>query len=130
MTADFEYKCIQGEKLPLAPIKLTHLGRTILTEALIDSGSALSIVHGEIGEQLGLVHRGELVKISGAGGKETVLHMYELDNELAGRNFKSKFGLPMKRGDVPYSILGRDGIFENFEVKFRQRESKFALSDY
>jgi hypothetical protein len=130
MTTDFKYVIQQGIKLPLVPIKLSRLDKTIPILALIDSGSQMSVIHFEIGNQLGLKFRGEEGKMTGVGGKETKLCMHKLDVEIADKNFKFKFGLPARRSDTPFTILGRDSIFENFEIKFRQKESKFALSDY
>jgi hypothetical protein len=129
-TTDFNYKIIQGEKIPVVPIKLSRIGKEIVTDALIDSGSAFSVIYSDVGTQLGLPLRGETITITGAGGKETILYTHSLDAEIADKRFVFKFGLPARRSDTPFTILGRDSIFENFEVKFRQKESKFTLSDY
>jgi len=127
---DFKYKTQQGSKVPLIPIELSRMDKKMLTDALIDSGAATTLISCELGEALGLKHRGEVRKITGAGGKESIIHMHDLDVELMGEKLNFKFGLPQRRGDTPYTILGRDTIFERFEIKFRQKETMFTLSDY
>lgn len=129
-STEFKYKVQQDQKFPFVPITLSRLGKSVPAEALIDSGSPYSLITKEVGDILGLKTRGAPTKICGIGGQETLVYPTDIDTELSGRKFAFKFYLPFKKSGTPLTILGRDSIFEEFEVKFRQRELKFALSDY
>ena len=127
---NFRYRKIKKTKLPLISVVINRLGKKFSTEALIDSGAAVSVLKTEIADALGLPLRGNRKIITGIGGKETVGYLFNLDCDLMDKSHKFDFHIPIKKSDTPYTILGRDSIFEEYEIKFRQKENTFVLSDY
>ena len=122
-------------RLPMVHLRITQSNNTISTTALLDSGATVSYIPIELAEIVGFQFPGQYkVQISeGAGGKfnSYVVNFDRLD-VLKNRDIFQTFRnaeilVPGSHDLIPYAILGRDYIFENFDITFREREKKVVL---
>jgi hypothetical protein len=118
----FSYKRYGAKtQRPVIPIKLKNAGMVIGYEVLVDSGADLCIFDAEIGEALGLnVTKGRPREVFGVGGKASVYYLHKVEIEVGGWAYKIEAGfMPNVAGRImSYGIVGQNGFFENFIVKF------------
>lgn len=87
----FKYQEHQGQFYPSVDIELSHLGRTVVAEALVDSGADVSLFRAEYADALGLpVERGEKLQLKGIGG-EVTCYRHVVTFCLAGTSFVVPF---------------------------------------
>lgn len=104
---------------------------SLRTTALVDSGSSVTLIETEIAEALGYESEGEK-SATGAGG-EFQNWITTVDAEIlkGGRvacELKDiKSYVPKDVGRIPYCILGRDSIFGQWDIQFRERQQKMVL---
>lgn len=102
---------------PIIPISLNHKNHTIRYEALIDSGADFSIFPIEIARRLNISFK-----------KENIIYFSGLEDNLI-EGFKSKIILRIGKLEIKTNIvfadlngksgiLGQNGFFDLFEVKF------------
>ena len=117
----FSYK-EYGEILrPVIPVKISCGDKSILYEVLVDSGSDKCFFDWEIGEMIGInTDNSELNEVFGIGGKISLYYTHpvtltvgDVSNEIIA-GFIPKIG----GGIVPYGLVGQNGFFNNFSVKF------------
>jgi len=118
-------------KLPLLRVRLVHHGRSILTIALIDSGSTATFLQREIASLLNLESVGT-TEVVAAGGRimADIAALEALELMKGGQvfgEFREVFVLVPQQDGLPYSILGRDTIFQVFDIQFRERSARFIL---
>ncbi len=119
-------------KLPTVETYLRSPEAEFTSFALIDSGAIASFIQKEEADLLGLKPQKDAAgkevtaEAEGAGGEfkcyETVVQ--ELTVRKNGVPFHSYRGrqvlVPEKAETLPYSILGRDTIFKQFDITFRE----------
>jgi hypothetical protein len=106
---------------PVIPIRLKNGNVNIGYEVLVDSGADLCIFDAEIGEALGLdIIKGKPREVFGVGGKASVYYLHKVDIEVGGWTYKIDAGfMPNVAGRIMlYGLVGQNGFFENFIVKF------------
>lgn len=117
----FSYK-EYGEILrPVIPVKISSGGKSISYEVLVDSGSDKCFFDWEIGEIIGInTKNSELHEVFGVGGKISLYYTHpvtltvgNISNEIIA-GFIPKIG----GGIVPYGLVGQNGFFDKFSVKF------------
>jgi hypothetical protein len=120
----YEYK---GErlKLPMVNVRLRGLVTSLRTPALVDSGATLTFIPPELAEAVGLQLVEKNAEATGAGG-DFANDLYEYEMEiLQGAQiihpFRGRAFVPQEEGRVPYVILGRDAIFQEYDITFRER---------
>lgn len=108
-------------KRPFIPIKLTGAKNTWQGNALVDSGADRSLFSIEIGKYLGLNFSKSKGELFGGIGKDRVLvHNQEISLEIIGLAAKIKITAGfMSQTNIP-AILGQEGFFDNFRVKFER----------
>lgn len=121
-------------KLPLIKIVIKHKEKKISTVALIDSGATATFLPYEIAvDILELPTVKDDVEVTGAGStfpnilmnvekitlKKGVNGICELENVLVH--------VPKPPAEIPYAVLGRDTVFQLFEITFRENEGRFLL---
>ena len=121
-------------RLPLLKIELEHEKKRMSTVALLDSGATATFLPYEIAyDILELAVEKEDVEVVGAGAtfpnflsrinkmtlKKGVNGICELEDVMVH--------VPKPPAEIPYAVLGRDTIFQLFDVTFRERDEKFLL---
>lgn len=106
---------------PVIPIKLKNGDIAIGYEVLVDSGADLCIFDAEIGEAIGLdVKKGRPREVFGVGGKASIYYLHKVEIDVGGWVYKIDAGFMSNVAGriMPYGIVGQNGFFENFIVKF------------
>jgi hypothetical protein len=120
-------------RLPLVHIRVKHGDLSLRTIGLVDSGATASFVPREITDLLGVELPSEIHDSVGAGGLFQT-HLCEIDmiEVLKGAQLCSRFEhvkvhIPVKQDAIPYAILGRDSIFWEHDITFRERRQHTIL---
>lgn len=117
----FYYKRYNQTSRPVIPIKLKKGAVEIGYEVLVDSGADICLFDAEIGEFLGInVRSGKPQEVFGVGGKVSIYFLHKISIEVGGWPYEIEVGfMPNVAGNVmPYGIVGQNGFFNNFVVKF------------
>jgi len=125
-----------GEKsfrLPMIKVRL-EAKEKVSTTALIDSGATTSFLPYDLAiEILGLAVEKEDVEVIGAGSKffcDIVklpkLTVFKGVNPLCEFT-DGLFHVPKPPTEIPYAVLGRDTIFQIYQIVFREPDERFIL---
>ncbi|MEO6239813.1 MAG: aspartyl protease family protein [Bacteroidia bacterium] len=118
---------------PIIPIQLIHNNQKIGYEVLVDSGADLCVFNAEIGEAIGIdIERGKRRMISGIGGKSAIMFLHTVQIKVGEQEYKIEAGfMPDVAGRViQYGVVGQQGFFENFIVKFDYQKEEIELKNY
>jgi hypothetical protein len=100
-------------------------GRPVTQGFYVDSGADHTLISYKIGRLLGCTaDSGGIHEIHGVNGVVGVIYV-TLSVAMAGRSFKAPVAWAQME-EVPL-LLGRAGVFDQFEIRFRQnrREVRF-----
>lgn len=114
-------------RLPLVHVRLVHNSNTIRTDALVDSGATTTFIPIELADVLEMELPNETHDAVGAGGAfPTYTSKIGAIEVLKGfrvfcrmKNFDVL--VPKNPDVIPHSILGRDSIFWDNDITFRER---------
>jgi hypothetical protein len=114
-------------RLPLVHIRIKHGTDSIRTDALVDSGATGTFIPVELSEILGIERPSETQDAVGAGGTFPTF-VTTIDEIQILKNFrvfcklrKLTVSIPLDPDAIPHSILGRDSIFWQNDITFRER---------
>ncbi len=98
--------------------------------ALIDSGAADTIFHGDIGRQIGLrIEDGPTAQHRGVGGQIILSHFHQVRLFVGGHAVSIYAGFCDQVEPKP-GLLGMRGFFEHFKVAFDYRKQIIAVAPY
>ena len=121
----FEYKPLpssKGKMYPLAKIDLLYENKKQIFWPIIDSGANVSIFPKAVGDALGIDFEGEPEPVEGVMG--TFLgYSHYVNIKLGDYHQPISIRALFLMGD-PYPLLGREGLFEKFDVLFQERLKK------
>lgn len=114
---------------PMIPIQLINGYRSIMTEALIDTGADYCIFNCGYAEPLGIEYeKGVLYKIKGISNTIENVFFHEL--ELKIMNYEeSKCIIPIGfiRSRSVGGLLGQKGFMDKFKISFERYNNKFEI---
>ena len=120
---EFPYTFHKGYIVPIIPI-------TILNEkvwAYVDSGAMFSIFHTQTALRMRInVQDGRLQMIVVGDGSYIPIYLHDLTLRLGGFELKAPIGFSERLG-VGFNILGRNGIFDQFQVCFNDHTRKVTF---
>jgi hypothetical protein len=120
---EFPYTSHKGYLLPIIPI-------TILNEKIwvyVDSGAMFSIFHTETAKRMGInLQNGRLQMIVVGDGSYIPTYLHELTLGLGDFEVTAPIGFSERLG-VGFNILGRKGIFDQFQVCFNDHIRKVTF---
>jgi len=120
----FEYK-----NYPLIPIKFFYDGKeTPYIEALLDSGGDFIVIPYPIAQYLGL-KLSKAGRVDTAGGSARLYKanvMMEISDKEKNYVYHDIEIHVSTRNDIPV-LLGRNPIFEDYEIIFRKKDDKLLL---
>lgn len=132
----FRYKEVRLEdgsviRRPIIPITLSHDGKVVTVEAIIDSGSDYSLIPKEIAEDLGLVLGKSLTEICGIGdGKcktvQSNVNVMVTDGRKTVRLLNMPIGV-LAEGEIEEILIGRIPFFAEFDVTFAENSNRIEL---
>lgn len=114
------------------PIEILNGKESITYEVLVDSGADLCIFNSEIADSIGIDWRkGEKREVFGIGGKVSIYYLMPIEIKVGGWSYKIKAGfMPDVAGKVMnYGVVGQNGFFENFVVKFDFKKEEIELKN-
>ncbi|MEM2100565.1 MAG: hypothetical protein QXP45_04445 [Thermoproteota archaeon] len=106
---------------PIAEFEVETRSGWITLLAYIDSGADVSILPASFLKAFGImVEEEEIREIRGVGGAKVPIVVKDVKMRMGQQVFNSKIAIALVE-DVPY-ILGREGVFDKFEICFKQRD--------
>lgn len=121
-------------RLPLVHVLIESPTNATSTIALVDSGATSSFIPYAIAEEiLQLPPVGDENEAVGAGGtfKTYSVKVDKLSLMKGSKPFVEykdvELLVPKPPQDLPYVVLGRDGIFHTFDITFRERKEKIVF---
>lgn len=115
-------------KMPLIRINIEHKGNDVDILALVDSGADFCIFPGDLGRGLGIdVESGKMAKTIGVGNTVTTLYFHDIIISVGGHKKSIYAGFT---DDVPVSLLGNAGFFDNFDVRLDYLKDKIKITPY
>lgn len=98
--------------------------------ALIDSGADYCIFHAQIGELLGLnIKSGKALTFHGTSGEPQQAYFHEITFKVGGVSHKCNVGFSEDMKKLPYGLLGQDGFFDKWVVKFEYNKENIELKE-
>ena len=119
-------------ELPFLDIRLIGpTGRSLITNALIDSGATASFVPRNLAQLLKLRYMDSRTTY-GAGGKfraqtSSVIIQYLKNGVVKGTSADATVYVPFDDSNIPYSILGRNTVFRAYEILFLELGQEICL---
>lgn len=103
-------------------------GNWIEFHPYIDSGADVTLIPLSLGKLLGLdATSGDVDRIGGISGSIQVVYLPQ-KLRIGTIDFTAKIGWALKERVPP--LLGRDGVFDLFEVAFRQKEGVILFTPH
>ena len=116
---------------PIIPIGISFNNRALRYNALIDSGADFCIFDAEIGEYLNInIRTGTKEPFGGIqerGSAEAFLHQVTIN--IGGWDYKTIVGFTYDIAKYGFGILGQEGFFDIFVVKFDLINEVIELKD-
>jgi len=98
---------------------------------LIDSGADYCIFHAEIGEQLGLdIKSGIPLIFFGTSGQPQKAFFHEVSFKIGGHSKRYMVGFSYDMSKLAYGLLGQDGFFDKWNVKFEYQKENIELKEF
>lgn len=117
----FRYKKYSSTVLrPVIPIEIFYKDKPVKYEVLVDSGADINIFDADIAQVLGIdLTSGEKSTVSGITGAGKPYYIHKVDLRIGGHMFKDiKVGFLKEMGAYGYGVVGQNGFFDLFIVKF------------
>lgn len=95
---------------------------------LIDSGADYCLFHASIGEQLGLdIKKGKALTFFGTSGEPQKAYFHKISFKIGGHDHVAEVGFSYEMEGLAYGILGQDGFFNKWTVKFEYQKENIEL---
>lgn len=96
---------------------------------LIDSGADYCIFHASIGEILGLdIKSGKPLTFFGTSGEPQKAYFHKITFKVGGNSHTCFVGFSYDMEKLAYGILGQDGFFDSWNVKFEYSKEVIELN--
>src|SRR3989338_5209428 len=113
-------KDASGNLFPIILFQAEYKKSISKTSALIDSGATISIFREDVAKQLGLnITKGDPTLLGGVGGRIKG-YVHNLKLKIAGKNLFVPVVFSYEYS-VSFNLLGRSGLFENFQITFDEK---------
>ncbi len=128
----FKYKSYGDALRPVIPVTLLYKGAYVDYEVLVDSGSDHCFFDSEIGEDIGIYKsNSEIKEVFGVGGKISLYYKHKVTIRIGKKSFETEVGfMPNLGGNiVSYGIVGQQGFFDKFIVRFDYIKEEVELKE-
>ena len=97
---------------------------------LIDSGADYCMFHAKIGEELGLdIQSGKSITFYGTSGEPQKAYFHKVTFKVGGIEHTCEVGFSYEMEKLPYGLLGQDGFFDKWTVKFEYHKENAELKE-
>ncbi|OGM77332.1 hypothetical protein A2188_01120 [Candidatus Woesebacteria bacterium RIFOXYA1_FULL_43_9] len=98
--------------------------------ALIDSGADYCMFHALVGEELGLdIKSGRLLTFFGTSGEPQKAYFHKVTFSIGGHSHTCEVGFSYDLEKLAYGLLGQDGFFDKWIVKFEYHKENVELKE-
>lgn len=98
--------------------------------ALIDSGADYCMFHAKIGEMLDLdIKKGKPLIFYGTSGEPQKAYFHKVTFKVGGIDHLCEVGFSYDMEKLPYGLLGQDGFFNKWIVKFEYHKENVELKE-
>lgn len=106
-------------KIPVAEIEIQDSHKQWkFIKLMVDSGAVISLFKKSFGELLGIdLKKGRPLKLGGIGKGKIKTYVHPINTKIG--NFQLKIDAAFAENDLPPNLLGRIGIFDTLEIRFR-----------
>lgn len=118
MPSSIEFPFSDDEALPTIPITMSHAGFSVSANALLDTGSAVSLLPYDIGLQLGAIWEEQTVRLPLAGNLATVEARGVFVDVQIGNLEPVRLAFAWAQASQVPLILGQTNFFREFDVCF------------
>lgn len=95
---------------------------------LIDSGADYCMFHASIGERLGLdIKKGDSLTFFGTSGHPQKAYFHKVSFKIGGHEHGCSVGFSYDMENLAYGLLGQDGFFDKWHVKFEYDKENIEL---
>lgn len=113
---------------PVIQIDLAPPNGSFGYTVLVDSGADYCIFHGAVGDQLGLnVKSGKILEFHGTSGQLQKAYFHKVKFLVGGHEHVCMVGFSYDLDAMPYGILGQDGFFDKWSVRFERYKENIEL---
>lgn len=104
---------------PVIPIQLDTPKGKIEYLALIDSGADYCLFHASIGELMGIkIKSGKTLTFRGTSGAIQKAYFHRITFKISNENCTTIVGFSYDLEKLAFGLLGQDGFFDKWIVKF------------
>ena len=127
----FKYKKYgSGILRPVIPIEIIYKDCAVVYEVLVDSGADFCIFDAQIGEILGIdIESGEKQEVWGITGVGERYYVHPVTIKIGGWLYKIKAGFLPNIARLGYGVVGQQGFFDIFVVKFDLLKEEIELKE-
>ncbi|MEM5811705.1 MAG: hypothetical protein QXG91_03135 [Candidatus Aenigmatarchaeota archaeon] len=122
----FPYFYFRGYYFPVIPVIISILSKSIKTSALIDSGASISLFHGSIARELGLVLESGKKRIFQAASGRFIGYVHKVNIIIGEEKFPCRIAFSDEL-ITSFNLLGRETIFDKFLVIFNEKNKIVEL---
>jgi predicted aspartyl protease len=114
---------------PVIPVTFKYRDQTIEYHALLDTGADTSLIQAEVGEFLGInIKKGHQYLIHGVAG-QAIGYLHRVEVIINGQSFgKVPINFSYKLPKDSLGILGHEGLFDQFELKFNFAQKEIEIT--
>lgn len=95
---------------------------------LIDSGADFCMFHAKLGEALGMdIKTGKCLIFVGTSGHPQRAYFHKVKFLIGGVEHECYAGFSDEMEKLPYGLLGQDGFFDKWNVKFEYSKENIEL---
>ncbi|MBI5225518.1 retroviral-like aspartic protease [Candidatus Micrarchaeota archaeon] len=124
----FIYREHNGKLYPTLPVTVKRLNKSVSFDALVDSGSTVTLLRHEIANELGIpLERSPKKPITGLSSVSEG-HEYSLEMRLFDDFFQCKVAF-VRPFSFPLNIIGREDFFDRHEILFRERKRELIVTE-
>ena len=96
---------------------------------IIDSGADYCLFHASIGELLGLdIKTGKPLTFYGTSGQPQIAYFHKITFKIGGYKHTCDVGFSFDMEKLAYGLLGQDGFFNKWIVKFECHKERMELT--
>src|SRR5260221_12678157 len=115
---------------PVIQIDLEGINGKFGYFVLIDCGADYCIFHASIDELLGLnIKSGKPITFFGTSGQPQKAYFHEITFKIGGNPHKCNVGFSYDMEKLAYGLLGQEGFFNMWTVKFEYHKENVELKE-
>ena len=111
---------------PIIRVSVKYGDQSIDTFATIDSGSDFCVLPSDIGKAIGIdIKSGKQISITGIEDNPCDTYFHDIIIVIGGQEIKVWAAF---NDTVPIILLGQEGFFDRFDVRFNYRKKQISLT--